>query len=152
MNFSEIYPNLYVGSAPHEDEDLSNFDALVLTAREWQMPSTRFPVDVLRVPLLDGVWLHGRAVTPPMTREEIRIAVDAGKQVAHWLSQGKRVLVTCWMGLNRSSLVAALAVLTLRPDMSVNTVIENIRVARSEDALRNKHFLALLKSYAKRPH
>jgi protein-tyrosine phosphatase len=150
VNYNEIYPNLYVGSAPHEDEDLSNFDALVLTATEWQLPTTRFPVEVLRVPLVDGVWLHGRPLTPPMTDQEIRSAIAAAKQVASWLRQGKRVLVTCWMGLNRSSLVASLAVLMLHSDLPVNTVIENVRAARGDDALRNKYFLTLLKHYARR--
>jgi protein-tyrosine phosphatase len=102
VDWSWIVPGkLAQGAAPDGEEDLgAAFDVVVLCAKEWQPASVAFEADVVRVPLRD--------LDPPEPGTFER-AGRAADYVALQLRAGKRVLVTCAMGLNRSGLVAALA-------------------------------------------
>jgi len=100
LDVSKIAPNLWQGSNPPHGPLLrqAGFDVLVLCAYERQYPSSYFPgMQVLKVPLDDG---H---VVP---KEQ---AKRAGAEVARLVRAGKKVLVVCNMGVNRSGLVTALA-------------------------------------------
>ncbi len=100
----EIVPNLWQGSYPGTGRAVgaSDFTMLVLCARDLQDPAELFPgVEVVHAPN-DDDRQH------PLTREHLQIAVQAAHQVKAAVQQGRKVLVTCRAGMNRSGLVSAL--------------------------------------------
>src|SRR5271154_5992502 len=98
---SEIAPGLFVGSKPSPGRHAC-VDTIVLAAMEYQPPAELFPdAEVIHAPLDDAPGRQMRA-------DEIALATKAAGRVARRLRAGRRVLVTCQMGLNRSALVAAL--------------------------------------------
>lgn len=95
-----IAPKLYQGSAPPPGPELRarGFDLLVLAAEEIQPPAWAFPgVRVIYAPSDDSSHIPESTAHP------------AAQEVARYLRAGKRVLVTCAAGLNRSGLISALA-------------------------------------------
>lgn len=134
---SEVVPGLFIGSRPPPGRH-PDVDVIVLTAMEYQPRADAFPdVEVLHVPLDDDP-------RRPMHKEEIVAALRGGRRVARRLRDGRRVLVTCAMGLNRSSLVAALAMSEVY-GMSADAIIERVRAARGPWALSNAYFEKLLR-------
>ena len=131
-----VGPNLWVGSRPLPGR-YRWLHALVLTAIEYQPPGWAFPgITIVRAPLDDDP-------SRPMTREEVDAAISGGRTVARFLTAHQRVLVTCAMGLNRSALVAALAMQDAF-DMSADEAIYRIREARGPVALSNPNFTGLI--------
>jgi protein-tyrosine phosphatase len=134
---SEIVPGLFVGSRPlfgrHPDVDV-----IVLAAEEYQPPAELFPgVEVLHTPLDDDP-------RRPLRPDEILAATTAGSRVARRLRAGRRVLCTCRMGLNRSALIAALALHEIY-GMSADKIVARIRQARGAWALSNPNFEKMLR-------
>lgn len=113
------------GSAPPSVPGMP-FDVIVLSAMEYQ-PAMPPGYVVLRVPLDDG--------PPPdhVTRMRIR---RAAREIADHVSLGRRVLVTCWQGRNRSGVLAGLALTML--GMSPHEAVRRIRSRR--DGLTNLYF------------
>lgn len=70
---------------------------------------------------------------------------DLAQQVVSWLDEGKKVLVHCQAGLNRSSLVVA-RVLMLKYNMKAWEAIKTIRDQRSQTCLCNETFVKHLLS------
>lgn len=137
---NEVAPNLFVGSkplpGPHQD-----IDVIVLAAQEYQPSSDRFSdTEVIHAPIDDDP-------NRPMTPREIEIAVRAGKHVARRLREGRRVLATCMMGLNRSALIAALAMNEVW-GMSPDEAIARLRGARGSFSMSNPNFERLLRVVA----
>jgi protein-tyrosine phosphatase len=133
---SEVIPGLFVGSKPPPGKH--KVDAIVLAAMEYQPPAHLFPgVEVIHAPLDDA---PGRR----MREDEIVTATNAAKRVAKLLRQGRRVLSSCQMGLNRSSLVAALAMQEVY-GMSADEIVAQLRRARGPWALSNPNFEKLLR-------
>lgn len=129
---------MWMGSMPIPYSGLyKHFDGLVLCACEYQCPPGFFPgVEVLSVSLNDD--------GSPMKRSEAFAAVKAAKEVMAWIEAGKRVLVTCMQGRNRSGLVTALTLChgpwKMRPDQAIAA----IRAARGPSALSNDDFVGLI--------
>lgn len=142
-NASRIHENLWVGSAPPIGPGVSQaFDCLVLSAIEYQPePGCFNGVEVYRLPLNDD--------GSPMTVEEMKEAIKAARKVMSWLFEGKTVLVTCHMGLNRSGLIAALAMF-YGFGASVEDAVISVKEARGPRALSNRYFISFLNSYCKR--
>jgi protein-tyrosine phosphatase len=137
MSRSEIVPGLFVGSKPSPGKH-GDVDAIVLAAMEYQPPAHLFPgAEVIHVPLDDA---PGRR----MREDEIADATRAAGRVARRLRAGRRVLVTCAMGLNRSGLVAALAMHDVY-GMNADEIIKRLRRARGVWALSNPNFEKLLR-------
>jgi hypothetical protein len=140
---NEVCRRLWMGGCPPPDFRVGrHFDCLVLAAREYQVPWL-FPGVRTALAVMDD---DGS----PMTREEAAEAVRAAGKTIRWLSQGMRVLVTCFAGRNRSGLITALALCKgggLDPDRAIYA----IRMARGPDAFRNPYFEAFLRSYCRRP-
>lgn len=136
MSVNRVHGNLWMGSAPKCGTKLrEQWDVVVLCAMEYQLPASCFRgVEVVGVPLDDAI----------PSREEIRLAQRAAAHVAAALRAGRRVLVTCWMGRNRSGLVVALALVRL--GASPNVAIEMVRRARGEHALSNPAFVELIRN------
>ena len=137
MSRSEIVPGLYVGSKPAPGRH-DGIDTIVLAAVEYQPPASAFPgAEVIHAPLDD-------APNRPMTEEEIAIATRAAARVARRLRAGQRVLSTCAMGLNRSALVAAIALHEIY-GMSADAIIARLRHARGPWSMSNPNFERLLR-------
>lgn len=127
---TQVYPNLFIGSAPLTLPD--GFDLIVFTAMEYQ---PRFPEtgqNLIYVALPDA--------KPTLT--ERAWALRTAVVVADAIEKGKRVLVTCFAGRNRSAWIAAMAMRIM--GLSARTVVSRIRAARGENALSNKHFVETL--------
>lgn len=134
---SEVIPGLFVGSKPPPGQH-HGVDVIVLAAMEYQPPAHMFPgTKVIHAPLDD-------APNRNMREDEILIATQAAKRVAKLLRSGKRVLSTCQLGLNRSSLVAALAMHSAY-GMEADEIVAAIRRARGSWALSNPNFEKLLR-------
>lgn len=134
LEYSHVIDGLYQGSAPSPGPAVSKkFDALVLMATEYQPSSEEFgKVDVLNAGIYDS----------KPAPSEIQKAYAAAKWVATRLKSGKKVLVTCMAGMNRSGLVSAMAlILSGYPPQSA---IALVRGARGPKALSNKHFVSVL--------
>ena len=137
MSRSEVVPNLFVGSKPSPGRH-EGIDTIVLAAMEYQPPADLFHgAEVLHVPLDD-------APDRPMREDEIAAATKASSRVARRLLAGRRILATCAMGLNRSSLVAALAMHEVY-GMGADEILSRIRRARGAWALSNPNFERLLR-------
>ena len=135
---SEVAPRLLVGSKPPPGRH-DGVDVIVLAAVEYQLPSHLFPdTEVIHAPLDDDP-------RRPMREDEILIATRAARQVARHVRAGRRVLCSCQMGLNRSSLVAAIAMHEIW-DMAADAIIARLRRARGDWALSNPNFEKLLRT------
>lgn len=121
-NADQVAKNLWVGGVPADHKEVDgNFDALVLAAREFQdvFPAHKFPgTVVIYAPIPDG----------KLTNAEKAIALRAAIQVYELNRDGRRVLVTCAQGVNRSALIAALAMII--GGWSARKAVENIRKYR----------------------
>jgi protein-tyrosine phosphatase len=134
---SEIVPGLFVGSKPSPGR--ACVDVIVLAAQEYQPPADLFPgAEVIHAPLDDDP-------KRPLREDEIAIATKAGSRVARRLRAGRRVLVSCAMGLNRSALVAALAMHEVY-GMHAHEIVARLRRARGSWALSNPNFEQLLRA------
>ncbi len=134
-NASEAIPRLWQGALVPPGR-ISGVDVLVLCAMEHQPHSAQLPgvrVMVVHAPLDDA----------KPTLEEIITARQAAVHVARELRRGRRVLVTCAQGRNRSGLVTALALRYL--GVTADEAIRLIRRARGANALSNPHFVDVIK-------
>ncbi len=104
------------------------FDVIVLSAWEYQPEMPGF--EVMHVPLDD-------ANPSRADRTRIRAAAQA---VAWHVRAGRRVLVTCHQGRNRSGVIAGLALVEL--GMPQNQAVRLIRTLRN--GLTNPHFYAMV--------
>lgn len=143
---NEIAPGLWQGSYPDQGSFLfdSGFDVVVLCAKSYQPPASRFPglVDVVHAPAYDDT-------INPISRLALGRALEAAKIVSNHIRADRNVLVTCQAGLNRSGLVSALT-LHLLYGWSGATCIERVQQGR-EGALFNERFVEALGKLQARP-
>ncbi len=142
LDAHEVAPNLWVGSQPPKSPlvEQHGFKLLVLCAQEYQPRSKEFgfrgpDIVVAHAPFDDSHRFTG------LMRDT---AVAAGRDVAHQLAGGKKVLVTCHAGINRSALVAGIAMLRLYPKMTADRVVGMIRARRMRQCLSNGVFVQFL--------
>jgi protein-tyrosine phosphatase len=131
VDSTEIVPGLFVGAAPRPGMiKPDDFDVLWLTTEEYQPPGDAFPgVDVHRVKLNDDP-------DKRLDLDALEKAMHAGRKVAREVADGKRVLVTCARGLNRSAFVAAIALMTLgQGRMTAKDAVGLLRARRGDDVL-----------------
>lgn len=131
--FSEVFPNLYVGRTPTKAAELpKGTKVLVCCARELQPPKDRFPdVRVVRCPLDDE-----EGLLDAIERTTVKRAVYEVKYAMHY---HKRVLVCCAAGVNRSALIAALAIRQYT-GFGANVVLTMLRQKRYWRCLSNRSF------------
>lgn len=101
----EIVPGIWQGSYPEPGREVSasGFDVLVLCAIELQTEAEEYPgVRVIHAPNEDDS-------SKPLSRAKLNLALKAAKQVVAAVQEGKKVLVTCAAGLNRSGLVTGIS-------------------------------------------
>ena len=128
-----IFQNLWQGGVPEvtltPQRYAEPFDTLVLCAEEVQFPGESVPgLRILRCPMDDAI----------LSQEEARRALDTAERVVAELKAGRRVLVTCHQGRNRSGLVTALSLIGTY-GMKPSAAISQIRQHRIQ-ALTNKSF------------
>jgi protein-tyrosine phosphatase len=134
---TQIYPNLWQGAEhAYRNYTIGKLDAIFLMANGCQPPDSEFnDVEVIRVPLEDR--------NPPKTG-----TFDRAEQTAHWVANaimaGKKVLVSCASGYNRSGLVVALALRLL----TGNSGIECVKLIQEKRplALHNQAFVVFVLS------
>ena len=132
VDVSLVAPRLYVGSRPAPGR-YRWFNVVVLCAKEYQPPSHGYPgMTVIRIPLVDDD-VH------PLSDVDQALVVSNARTLARYLESGACVLTTCWAGMNRSALVAAIA-MQIAFDMDADDVITQIRETRSPQALSNARF------------
>jgi protein-tyrosine phosphatase len=139
LDASNVATRLWVGGKPPFDRDLPDFDLLVLSAQELQPSELAFHGRVLRCPIPDGALDH----------QELTRAVLAAMEVGNALVVGRRVLVTCAAGLNRSALIASLA-LARATKMTADEIIHRMRQRRSPNALYNANFQDIIRRLVRR--
>jgi hypothetical protein len=138
---SRITGRLWVGAFPPPGDYAKSFDTIVFTAMEHQPSAESYPgVRVRHHPFDDSV-------SP--TKKDLEAAAMASAAVARDLQRGRRVLVTCAMGRNRSALVAALALQRCTGAAGAD-VLSLVRARRTDAvgvrALSNPAFQKLLRS------
>jgi len=121
-------PWLAQGSAPPPGARIP-FDVIVLAAEEYQPELPGY--EVMHVPLDDG--------PPPSAQDRARIRT-AAREIARKVRAGKRVLVTCWQGRNRSGVLAGLALVEL--GLPRDRAVRRIRAYRN--GLTNPYFRAMV--------
>lgn len=136
-----IAEKLWIGSAPCElapPHLLQPFAAVLLCAQEIQ--GLALPVRTVGVPMDDA----GR----PPNDEELSRALGAAELAHNMTARGHRVLVTCAMGVNRSSFVTALVL--LRRGYDADAAIALIRKRRVPPSgmkpLSNPYFVETLRA------
>ena len=139
LDASNVATRLWVGSQPPFDHDLPDFDMLVLCAQEVQPSQVAFHGVIVRCPIPDSA----------LDIRQVHRAVLAAKTVGDALLSGNRVLVTCAAGLNRSALVAGLA-LARASRMTADEIIQRMRTRRDPKALFNTHFQDILRRLVRR--
>lgn len=141
MSDSEILPDLWMGPAPSPEHALvKRYDVVALAAKEYQPEQTRFRAKLLRARLDD---------TLQPTTEELMWAFMTGRKVAGAVADGKRTLVSCAMGKNRSGLVTALAARELLGITGAQSV--NLVRNRRPIALANPAFVRFLAALPRAP-
>jgi len=132
----QVIPGLYMGGGWLTKDVLANFDVLVLCAEDVAPPDEELAgIEVHRCWLWDA----------KPTDAERTSAFGAGHRVANCVREGRRVLVTCLGGLNRSGLVVGLALLAL--GKTADEAIALVRMARGIHALSNEHFVKMIQEY-----
>ena len=116
------------GSAPPPGMRIP-FDVIVLAAKEYQPELPGY--EVMHVPLDDG--------PPPDQETRARIRAAAHRIASH-VREGRRVLVTCWQGRNRSGVLAGLALVEL--GLPRDRTIRRIRTYRN--GLTNPYFRSMV--------
>jgi ppGpp synthetase/RelA/SpoT-type nucleotidyltranferase/protein-tyrosine phosphatase len=124
---AQVAECLWVGSAPPKGVEIGRyFDAIVLAAVEYQPPDEKFPgVEVYHAPMYDD----------PVSLRDALIARDAAQWVNEQRALGKRVFVTCLRGMNRSAIVAAMAMRLGPEHLTMQQAIDRLRKVRGGGAL-----------------
>lgn len=133
-----VASKLWVGSSPQSSLAGQGIDLLVLCAMEDQGARD---VPTLRVPLDDS--------EAPMSRAHIVMAVDAARQINRYRANGRRVLVTCRAGVNRSSFVAAIALIDSGWTASgaIDAIRDNRKPLNGMVPISNRRFEAMLRAF-----
>lgn len=141
--WTEIIPNLFIGCHDynvgyHGEQDIRSafpedtFDVVVTMFRRGPEYNPSFGVEYHEILFPDS----------QVTDEFIRQAMDASLRVASGIEAGRKVLSRCQAGLNRSSLVAGLAMIRL--GFSGADAVQLVRARRSPWALCNEDYADFL--------
>lgn len=170
--FTHVIDNLWQGCSPAEfPDELESMNPFSFEALTWASHNRGNPINCKHLMKWDDILLReeprfdailnlfqwGIYVVPEGVEQltvemydsldEISEQVDElADQVILWLRDGKRVLVHCQAGLNRSSLVVA-RVLMKKYNMTADQAISLIREQRSPVCLCNETFEKHLRSF-----
>jgi protein-tyrosine phosphatase len=108
------------------------WDAIALMAPQYDKVALTFKDSGIRfvyLPILDG----------PLLGKDLNRIFIVAKYVARSVKSGKKVLVACWAGKNRSGLISSIATMYLT-GCSGPEAIAGVRQARGTDAMSNPWF------------
>lgn len=144
LDLDHIIQNLYQGAAPPFGETVAKlgFDTLVLCAKENQRDDLYPGVEVVLAPGDDDCRVNCMMRDLPTWQQAAQIVVER-------VNAGKKVLVTCMAGLNRSGIVTALALRQLT-DWTGVEIVEHIQTIR-EMALCNDTFAEYIRGLPAKP-
>lgn len=128
LDYHWIMPNLAQGSYPEPPTAVfKDFDILVLCAKELQSKSTKAPPNkaLVRMPMVDDIYR-------PVTAADAQRYHTAARELAKAIMRGKKVLVTCAQGVNRSGLITSLIVMNMTT-LKGRDVVKMIRQRRRVD-------------------
>jgi hypothetical protein len=114
---------------------------LVLAAKEYQLPIRNDFTEIVRFPLVNTL-----EFSPERLVEIETLVMPLAHKVAELVKTGNRVLVSCWEGNSRSSLITSLAIRFLT-QCSAKDAIEFLQEKRYLDVFDS----AALKSIADKP-
>jgi protein-tyrosine phosphatase len=143
LEYTQIHNNLFQGSCPTIGDDVrdAGFDVLVLCAEEIQ-DSESYNVDyVIKAPGADTLHL---LYVPD---EAVMNWTTAAAEVVGHLKAGRKVLVTCQAGLNRSGFVTAVALHKLTGWDGAKCV-QHVQHTR-QGALFNKSFVRWIQNHCR---
>lgn len=135
LDASRIASGLYQGGVPPHADAVrrGGFDTLVLCAAEIQPPAELMGrLEALHCPLDDDP-------TVAVSDSDWTKAVNTAERVARRVRGGRRVLVTCAQGRNRSGLVSCIT-LHLLTGMRGSECIGHIKRMRGSSACTNPQF------------
>jgi len=134
MDADPILPTLYMGGHRQPRSAAPPYDLRVLCAKELPRDDDHQAHKLIRLYLDDT----GAFLTP----KEVERTREGACLVAVAIAQGKRVLVSCAMGRNRSGLVCARALIFLgyEPRKAINAVRARRRWVDGVPALENRAF------------
>ena len=139
--WSEVAPGLWMGGHEYVAGDGISTRAIVtdefdvvysLTSKEGYGPGSGVEHHVLRVP------------DDALTGQQILAVEEFASSAASDYAAGRRVLVRCWAGMNRSGLVVAEVL--IQSGYTATDAIAMIRKQRSPAALNNESFVAYLET------
>ncbi len=134
--WSEILPGLYQGGTDYDDEVRFGRHTPVITRKHFDTVVTLYasaqPVDWYVKEVRLGFFDHNE-----VDLDEHDLANAVRTAYRDW-SRGKRVLIRCQAGWNRSGLITALVLLL--HGYNAGDAIALIREKRSKNALCNRHF------------
>ena len=133
IDANEVHNKIWVGSVPPKGDILFNlgFTHVVLCADDFQFPADNFHnINVIHCPFEDSDTI--------MSNKTMALIFATARAVAEAHKAGGNVLVTCAAGINRSSLVAALAMRMLGEPPWI--AVEKIRANRLPTCLSNTCF------------
>lgn len=142
MNADQVAKNLWVGGVPTNPAAvIKDFDALVLSAKEFQdvFPVHMYPnFTVIHAPLVDD----------KPSSEDIVTALSAALRVYELNEEGKKVLVTCAAGVNRSAMIAALAMVIagVKADKAIDKIRKNRKAISGATPLFNPYFVNVVRT------
>ena len=114
-----------------------HFDVIVLCAEEFQPAS-----HIIAKPGTQVVHAPNDDSGHPLSREQATVAIAASRVAARAFREGKKVLISCMQGRNRSGLVTALALHRLY-GMAGDRCAQYVKQKR-ENALTNPYFTDFL--------
>jgi len=141
-SYNIIQPDLAMGGAIIDSSAaFEEFDILVLCAGEWQ-PHVNLPEEdkskrVVRMPYDDS--------KVALTKTVLQQLHKTAKELAEEHERGRRIVITCMAGRNRSGLLTAL-VLMERFKLPADEAIALIKEKRGPFALTNRTFTSYLLS------
>lgn len=138
--YDQVVPGLWVGSTPDPENEYAEFDMLVLCSKDDKTKDLPHFKGVVLRPAFDDNF------APSL--DDLKRAFRGARSVAEALKQKKTVLVTCHAGLNRSALVAGLA-LAMTSKLSATAIVGKMRDARGLTALFNPTFKAIIHRFIK---
>jgi len=138
LDINKITENLWQGAIPPKGEILAKkgFQVVVLCADENQDAAGYPGLEVICAPGDDDERVH-------RMERDLKVWIPASQQVVEAVRQGKKVLVTCMAGLNRSGMVTALALRELT-GWSGPAIVKHVK-ARRPYALCNSTFEKYIK-------
>jgi protein-tyrosine phosphatase len=135
LDFHWIVPGIAQGSFPQPlSEAFKHADTIVFCAMEKQPKSAKAPAGkrIIRFGFDDDIYR-------PIPPEVGDLFHQMARRLAGEVTAGRKLLITCAMGLNRSGIITGLTMMyALR--MAPHDVIKLIRARRSKDALMNPIF------------